>query len=225
MADIETTRPRARGPAGRAALLSGTAITSIQFRGIGAAAAKPAADDEDANKPAADDEDASTDDAAAKKAKDDKAKKAKKARRARADADDGDPDNDTDPDKDGDDDSDENGDDDDDRDEMQAGSAERTVRMHERGRIAAILESPAAAANLAFAVQLALTTDLPRSQAVNLLKSAPKATAPGGLGDRMASFGNLRPGAGVAPPPKGQAAIDAAWDARSIAAGIMPSRR
>ena len=220
MADL-LTRLRVRVPAGRAALPGGASISAIQFRGIGAAKDAPAADDDDMA-----DDDTETEAARAESGDDDvkKSRKSKKAKKARGSKDDGDPDRTVDPDNDGDDDEDEAGDDDDDGEDMKAGSSARSARMRERGRIAAILESPGAAANLAFAVQLALTTDLPRSQAVALLKNAPKANG-GGLHDRMAALQTARPGAGAAPVPKGQAAIDNLWDQRAVAAGIMPARR
>ncbi|WP_428485963.1 hypothetical protein [Rhodopila sp.] len=235
---VETTeRPRVRVPAGsgpggsiRGGLLAG--LSTIAFRGIGAAASreqralqatkKPAAEeDEEMAAAEADEEAAATepkdppedteDDKPAKPAK---AKTAKGKRKTDDDS--------KDEDEGGEGEEGDN-DDDDDREDMRAGTPSRAMRLRERARVAAILESSAAAANLEFAVRLALTTDLPRLEAIALLEAAPKA-AGGRLADRMAQYGNLRPGAGAAAAPKGQAAIDALWDAQAMANGFRPAR-
>ena len=202
---VTVEKPRIRVPA-RSALLASAAMPVIQFRGIGAAGKRPAADDDgDEDMKESDDkeivgEDEDTEDGKARKGKKGKKAKARKADDETASEDD-------DPDDDGDDD---DNDDEEDRREMRAGSPARAARLRERARIAAILESPAAAANLDFAVTLALTTDLPRNEAIGLLKAAPKAGAKS-LGAKMEQFGHYRPNAGGVPAPKGQAAIDSLW--------------
>lgn len=222
MTALADLKPRVRVAAGRSALLTSAAMPTVQFRGIGAAGKKPAADDDDMR---ADEEEAAAakpaegdDDKGAKKAK----KKAKKTARADEDTDDDASNEDDDPDADGDDD---DNDEESDRREARGNSPMRAARLRERSRIAAILESPAAAANLDYAVKVALTTDLTRSQAISLLNAAPKPAAGGRLADRMADYGAQRPGPGAAPIPKGQAAIDALWDSRAAANGLIPTRR
>lgn len=225
MTALADLKPRVRVAAGRSALLTSAAMPTVQFRGIGAAGKKPAADDDDnmtaeereeAKKKA--EEQAAEDDAKAKAAEKEKAKKAReKAARERGD---------TPADPDEDDDNDDEGNDDSDSEDMKGGKKAAHARLRERSRIAAILESPAAAANLDYAVKVALTTDLTRSQAIALLQAAPKPNANGGrLADRMADYGAQRPGPGAAPIPKGQAAIDALWDSRAAANGLIPTRR
>lgn len=120
--------------------------------------------------PAASDAPAADDDEGEAKAKKAKAKKAK-----------------SDPDDDGDDDDDEEGDDDNDRDEMAAASPRRAVRLRERARCAAIFADEAAAANPALAASLAFGTDLPRGQAVALLRAGGVAPRAQGLAGRMAA--------------------------------------
>ena len=199
-------KPRVRVPARSVLLATAGAMPVIQFRGIGAAGKKPEAEDDEAKekepvgKKAEDDEE-EDDEEDGKPAK-------KKAKRAKADDSTDDEDEEEDPDDD----------DESDRREAQAGPA-RAACLRERRRIAAILEAPEAAANLEFAVRLALTTDLPPKEAIGLLKAAPKA---GRLADRMEGYRNLRPGAGEAAAPKGQAAIDALWDTQAKANGIIP---
>lgn len=217
MTTIALEKPRIRVPA-RSALLASAAMPTIQFRGIGAAGAK---------KPVADDEDMEDDATAAETdpPEDTPPAKKKKAtvKKARGDdsTDSGD-DEDNDPDGDGDDD---DNDDESDRREARGNSPARAARLSERGRIAAILESPAAAANLEFAINVALTTDLSRKQAIALLKSAPKPAARTvGLADRMEQYAGQRPGPGGAAKPGGQAAIDALWDNQAVANGYLPRR-
>jgi len=210
-------KPRVRVPARSVLLATAGAMPVIQFRGIGAAGKKPEAEDDEAKekepvgKKAEDDEAkrAAEDDEEEDDEEDGKpAKKKAKAKRAKADDSTDDEDEEEDPDDD----------DESDRREAQAGPA-RAACLRERRRIAAILESPEASANLEFAVRLALTTDLPPKEAIGLLKAAPKA---GRLADRMEGYRNLRPGAGEAAAPKGQAAIDALWDTQAKANGIIP---
>ncbi len=229
MTTLTDLKPRVRVAAGRSALLTSAAMPTVQFRGIGAAGKKPAAEDEDMTdeereeaerKAEADREE---EEAARKAAEKKKAKKAKKKSAAKKNDD---PDDDGDDDEDPDADPDDDGDDDSDSEDMKGGKKASHARRREKSRIAAILESPAAAANLEYAVKLALTTDLPRGQAIDLLKAAPKPGASSGrLADRMEQYGAQRPGPGGVPVPKGQAAIDSLWDARAVANGIMPARR
>lgn len=210
------TKPRVRVPA-RSALLTSAAMPMVQFRGIGAAGRQPAADDDD-DMSEQDDQEIVGEDPKPKKKK----SKAKKPAADDSTDDDGDDDQeDDDPDGDGDDD---DNDDESDRREARGNTPVRAARLRERSRIAAILESPAAKANIDFAVKLALTTDLPRKQAIELLKSAPQAGGGNSLSDRMAQYANQRPGAGAVPAPKGQAAVDALWDSQAVANGIMPRR-
>ena len=115
-----------------------------------------------------------------------------------------------------------NADDDDgdgDREEMRGKSA-KAVRLRERARIAVIMEHPSARANIDAALRLALNTSLPATEACAVLDGMPKAAPGTGLADRMAQFGAQRPGAGAAPAPKGQAAIDQSWDAIAARAGV-----
>jgi hypothetical protein len=218
----------------RTALFASTAMPAIQFRGIGRAA-RPSDDGAAGKKPEAGDDDmkdGEKKDIAGKAADDDEqpdddkdpdpdrkpARKKAKAKRVKADdSTDGDEDEDHDPDDDDDDDDDKS-----DRRAARGNTPVRAARLRERGRIAAILESPSAAANLEFAVRLALTTDLPRQEAISLLNAAPKSG--GKLADRMDGYRNLRPGTGEAAAPKGQAAIDALWDTQAVANGITRRR-
>ena len=216
MSIVATEKPRVRVPA-RSALLASAAMPTIQFRGIGAAAVKPASEDEDANETEEDVTSSAEDEGSA----DDRPKPRKKnaaANRADASTDEGDEDGEGD---EGDDDDDEESD----RREARGSTPVRAARLRERGRIAAILESPAAAANLEFAVRLALTTDLPRKEAISLLQAAPKPAAGGGRqAERMDDYRSIRPGAGAVAAPKGQAAIDALWDQQAAANGFAPRR-
>jgi hypothetical protein len=211
---LEVTKARVRVPA-----LSGPLNTSaIQFRGIGAA--KPAAEDDGDEDMDEGDEDASKaesspeDGKSEPKKREKKAGKAKKSKKAANDEDD-DPDDDDD---------DDDNDEESDRREMRQTSPARAARLNERARIAAIVESPGAAANLEFALSLALTTDLTRGQAIALLEKAPKAGSSSTLAGRMAGYAGRGPGAGAPPQPKGQAAIDALLDQTAQAAGLMPRR-
>lgn len=205
---VVVERPRVRVTAGssRAALEASTSLSGVAFRGLGAAAA--AADDEDGDEDAAATTAAADDDAdEAKKAG--AKKKAKKAKTSRPD-----------PDEDGDDDGgDDDEDEDEDREDMK-GRGSRAIRLRERARVAAILEHPAAKANLDLALRLALNTFMPRSEARALLDSLPRAAAGTGLADRMAQYGGQRPGAGAPPAPTGQKAIDLSWDAAASRAGL-----
>jgi hypothetical protein len=104
-----------------------------------------------------------------------KANKAKRAKRARAE-------------EDGDD--DEEGDDGSDGADMRKKGA-RSARLRERARCSAIFADAAAGKNPALAAQLAFGTDLPRTQAINVLRAGGLAVASGprrpSLDERMAS--------------------------------------
>ncbi len=100
------------------------------------------------------------------------------------------------------------GEDDDDDEEMRAAGARA-----ERARISAILNSPAAGANLPAALEIALNTDMPAAQATALLGKL-GASKPG-LAARMASQPN-RP-LGDTPGTDGAAAVDPMAAARAQA--------
>lgn len=207
--------PLAGAPTRFAHLLRGTSPAAL------AAAAAPTSagaraedDDEDEAKKKADEEAAAKkaeEEAAAEKAADEKetARRAKNKAAGRDDDDDG---------EDGDED---DGDDDGDRREMRAKSTARAARLHERGRCAAIFTDKAAAANPALAAELAFATDLPRQQAVAVLRAGgtPAGTR---LADRMATVPAARVGpdggdAGAATPAALGARIVAAYEtARGI---------
>ena len=201
------SRPRIRVAAGssRLALEASTALSSVQFRGLGARAAAAEDDESEEDMTSAK---TSSDDTDARPAKTKKARKAKKSG-----ARDEDPDDDDDEEQDDDDDGDG------DREEMRGKSA-KAVRLRERARIAVIMEHPSARANIDAALRLALNTSLPATEACAVLDGMPKAAPGTGLADRMAQFGAQRPGAGAAPAPKGQAAIDQSWDAIAARAGV-----
>ena len=87
-----------------------------------------------------------------------------------------------------------------DREEASAGSPVAAARGRERGRVAAILGSPAASGNQSFAYYLAFATPLSRHDAIAMLRSSAPAPAPaaaaGGarprLADRMAGDAAVR---------------------------------
>lgn len=83
-------------------------------------------------------------------------------------------------------------------------------RRRERARITAILQHPAAKANTALALHLALNTDMPRGQACAALEAAPVAA---GLTDRMRPLAGRNAGPGNVPPATGPAATASGWEA------------
>ncbi|WP_428492155.1 hypothetical protein [Rhodopila sp.] len=117
---------------------------------------------------------------------------AKKAKRARADDDMDD---------------DEEGDDGSDGAEMKKKSA-RSARLRERARCAAIFADASAGKNPALAATVAFTTDLPRSQALAVLRAGGLAVAPAAprkptLDERMAAVRSPIAGAGDVANPTG----------------------
>jgi hypothetical protein len=126
------------------------------------------------------------------------AKKSKKAGAKRAKADDGEGDDG----ESGDD--DEEGDDGSDGADMRRKGA-RSARLRERARCAAIFSDASAGKNPALAAQLAFGTDLPRSQAINVLKAGGLAVASAprrpSLDERMAAVKVPSTGAGDASRP------------------------
>jgi hypothetical protein len=70
-------------------------------------------------------------------------------------------------------DEDDEGDDTSDREEMRGHGVAARARAHERGRIAAILSGPRAAANLPLAVELACNSQMSRSEALGVLSRTP----------------------------------------------------
>ena len=172
-------------PAVVAATAAATAPGAVADAAPPAQAAKAADRAED------DDEDAE----AGKKAEKPKAKsKAKK--KAKADEDEGGEEDDE-------------GDDDSDGDEMSAAAspAIRAARRRERARCAAIFADAAAGNNPALAAQIAFGTDLPRAQAIGLLKVG--GSRPGGLHARMQAAAIPNPGPDAPPPATGAQAIAA----------------
>ena len=122
----------------------------------------------------------------------------------------------SDPDGDGDDDGDGSGDDDDkkedDDEEMNGTGKKARARRRERARCRAILNSPHAAKNPSVAMHLALTTAMPRQQALALLEAMPKGA--GGLDARMTQVPQPALGAGaIAQPGQDSAKVAGAWDA------------
>lgn len=120
-------------------------------------------------------------------------------------------------DDDEDEDEDEEGDDDSDREEMGKKSAVSRARLRERTRCAAIFASAHAAGNLEMAATLAFTTNLSRSDAINVLAAAPKKTS---LDRRLASVRNPDLGAGAAAPSTGPA-VATSWD--KVMAKVRPA--
>lgn len=103
-------------------------------------------------------------------------------------------------------------DEDEDDEKMRAGA------VKERARCAAIFGSPAAARNVQMAAKLAFSTDLTAAQAIEVLQTAPAATA---HPNRAAS--NPRVGATGAPELTGKQAVDSSWD-RAFAQ-VTPQKR
>lgn len=133
---------------------------------------------------------------------DDKKGKKAKSKRARAEDDD-----------DGDD--DEDGDDDSDGNDMRKEKA-RSARLRERARCAAIFADSAAANNPGLAATLAFNTDMPRSQAVAVLRAGGASTPQRiSLDSRMRAV--KTPNVGTSDPDKPQGAGSKA--AQIIAAG------
>lgn len=212
------TEPQA-GATRFAHLLRGVSAVALAAGGRpkGAVAGARADDDEDMKEKGPQDEGAETEDTD-KKAEDggEDGKKGKKGKKAKKKAEDegGDDEGeeasaaakDDDEEDDGGEDDDEDGDDDGDRKEMRRAGAVRLARMHERGRCAAIFADAAAARNPALAASLAFETDLPRKQAIAVLRAG--GAAPGSrLAERMAGVPSPRVGADGPAQPKGPAAI------------------
>jgi hypothetical protein len=112
------------------------------------------------------------------------------------------------------DDDDENPDDeekDDDEEELKGKGKRASARRRERARCRAIMNSPAAAANPAAAVHLALNTGIPRKMALSLLAALPAAGASSGLDAAMAAEGRPNLGPGATTKPDGHQ-IAASWD-------------
>jgi hypothetical protein len=124
---------------------------------------------------------------------DDKKSKKAKAKRVKADEEDGEDD-------------DEEGDDGSDGADMRKKSA-RTARLRERARCAAIFADAAAGKNPALAASLAFGTDLPRGQALNVLRAGGLAVASAprrpSLDERMAAVKIPAIGAGDVATPAG----------------------
>jgi hypothetical protein len=96
-------------------------------------------------------------------------------------------------------DEDDEGDDTSDREEMRGHGVAARARAHERGRIAAILSGPRAAANLPLAVELACNSQMSRSEALGVLSRTP---LPARL-DRAARNPQIGVGGGAAGGPAG----------------------
>lgn len=101
-------------------------------------------------------------------------------------------------------DEDEDGDDDGDKEEMRGHGTIARARRRERGRIAAILAAPQAAANLPLAVELACNSAMSRDEAVRVLARTPAPRL-----DRSAR--NPRIGAGPVPGRGSHQDIQGMW--------------
>lgn len=187
------------------ATLAGTA-SFAHLLGRGGPAAAKRAEEEDDDKKRAEDRDED------KKDEGDDAKKGKRAESPDREEEDEDRDEDRDEERDDakkgkaakkaeseDDDDDEEGDDGSDGADMRKRGS-RAARLRERARCAAIFADAAAGNNPALAAQLAFGTDLPRSQAVAVLRSGAIAPAQRrkSLDDRMAAAKTPAVGAGDA---------------------------
>lgn len=164
-------------------------------------------DDEDDNKKAkraeSPEKEEESDETEERDEEEDDGKKSKKAKSKRAKADD-----DGDDGESGEDDDEEEGDDDSDGADMRKKSA-RPARLRERARCAAIFADASAGKNPALAATLAFQTDMPRSQAVKVLRAGGAAIPTSrrvSLDDRMANVRTPTVGAGdVARPARGGA--------------------
>lgn len=117
------------------------------------------------------------------------------------------------------DDDDEEGDDDSDGADMRKKGAS-SARLRERARCAAIFADAAAGKNPALAAQLAFGTDLPRGQAVSVLRAGGLAVASrrSSLDDRMAKV--TTPVVGASDPSPGPASGQKSLAAQIVAAGL-----
>ena len=109
------------------------------------------------------------------------------------------------------------GDDASDGDEMVAGSPTAAIRSHERGRVRAILNHPAAAKNPPLALHLALDGKLTRGESIAALQAG-AAAAPSRLAERMAGLPSLR-GVGADVPDRGAGGTPLALARQIIEAG------
>jgi hypothetical protein len=115
---------------------------------------------------------------------------------------------------------DDDGDDESDDSEMRSKGA-RSARLHERARCAAIFTDPAAGRNQELAATLAFKTNLPRGQAIAVLRSGGSAAAPAApkrasLDERMSR---------VKTPVVGNSDAAATSKAPSVAAQIIEAGR
>lgn len=172
-------------------LKAGAALPFAHLLGMSKTAAK-AEDDE----PHDDEEDDKK--AKSKKADSDEPKERDEDEDARADSDDADA-NASAEDDEGDDGEDKKKDDDEaDDEDMKKGSKARSARLRERARCAAIFMDEAAGKNPALAATLAFNTDMPRSQAITVLRAGGAAVQPkrDSLDRRMSSIPRPNVGAG-----------------------------
>lgn len=184
------------------------------------------ADDGDEDKPDASDDD-------------DKAPEGRRSRRSRADGDNDKPDAEGDDDKpdasddddkgpegrrsraEGDDDDDKDAEEEDDDKEMRGNSAAALARRRERARCAAIMAHPKAAENPELACELAFETNLSRTAALAVLKTARSARAAPGA-SRAAQNPRLVPAGGEDAPASSAKKIQSSWGAAFEKVGVKP---